>query len=360
MPTRRHTTLALALSLLMGSLCAIAGCDDDGQSPNEPVPVIQTIGEVGVAQGQFSVPRVITSDGVHPIVIDKTARVQMFDPETGRCLWWFRMPEWAQGKPVGARVLMGPEGEPALWVADTHYHRVMVYALPSPGELTLPARGEPGESKARLIAQFGSFGRGPGEFIYPTDIAVLTGPDGKLSRVFVSEYGENDRVSVFDANLKFISSFGSYGTSRAGDRIQFQRPQSMVLSRGPDGKDELLISDSINHRLGRFTLDGQLIAWLGASLSDPPEPSNLPGRYNHPRGIALLGDGTALVAEFGNNRVQRIDAITGEPLGAWGHVGRGPGEVVQPWSVCVIGHRTYVLDTGNHRVLVMNTPRKRS
>ncbi len=347
------------MAALVLACCSMGGCDDleeQAESP-KPIDVTMVIGSAGVGPGQFASPRAMTTDGEALWVIDKLARVQRIDPTTGRCTYWFRMPEWEIGKPTGTRVLPGPEGQPAIWIADTHYHRVMIYALPGTGELsTDPAVPIP-ESKPRLIASFGEYGTGLGQFTYVSDVAVLTKPDGKtIERIYVSEYGGNDRITVFDASYKPLFNFGSMG-SGAG-KAEFERPQGMVVVKGPDGP-ELIVTDSVNHRVGRFSPEGKLIAWLGQSPADPPEPSRAPGRFSHPRGVVDFGDGTLLVTEFGNNRLQRIDAVTGQSLGVWGQGGRKPGQLGQPWAAAVVGKTVYALDTGNNRIEAFAAPNKR-
>lgn len=75
-----------------------------------------------------------------------------------------------------------------------------------------------------------------------------------------------------------------------------------------------------------------------------------------PYGLDWLSDGTLLVAEYGNNRIQRFDR-EGRSLGTWGAPGRRPGELAYPWSVSVAsGNRILVLDSGNNRVQVLRGP----
>jgi hypothetical protein len=280
--------------------------------------------------------------------VDKSARVQQIDPETGAAGVWWRMPEFELGKPTGLTVspAMGPDGSltPALYIADTHYHRVMIYALPIEG--TDRAR----EIEPVLLGRFGSFGEGPGEFIYPTDVAVLLSHDGaRVERIYVSEYGGNDRISVFDGGYGFLFSFGELGEGLNAEAAEFSRPQSMVIDRV---RGELIVTDACNHRLGRFTLDGGLVGWIG---SPDPAPDS-PVRFNFPYGLELLGNSTVLVTEFGGSRVQRIDVERGSSLGSYGHAGRDEGEVATPWASSVMGHETFLLDSGNNRILVTRLP----
>ena len=75
-----------------------------------------------------------------------------------------------------------------------------------------------------------------------------------------------------------------------------------------------------------------------------------PGELTFPYGLVVLKDGSLLVTEFGNARVQRLDATTGACLGLWGGMGFKPGELRFPWSTEVVGRRSYVLDSGNQRI----------
>ncbi|MGH7179247.1 MAG: hypothetical protein ACREJC_17855, partial [Tepidisphaeraceae bacterium] len=178
--------------------------------------------DTGTGPGQVVYPRGITyrdSDDTF-FIVDRSAHVQHLD-RAGRCLGEWRMPQFAQGKPVGLSV--GPDGN--LYVPDTHYHRVIVY-----------------RPDGTEIRRWGTRGTGPGQFMYPTDIAF----DSK-GRIYVSEYGDNDRIQVFDQNLNFLFSFGAFGS---GDGL-FSRPQSMLI----DG-DQLFVTDSCNHRICVFKTDG--------------------------------------------------------------------------------------------------------
>lgn len=311
--------------------------------------MLAQIGEVGLSPGQFSYPRCIDTDGHDLWVIDKAARVQRLDPKTGAYLGGWKMPEFLLGKPTGVTVGKGDSGETLLYVPDTHYHRVMVYRPGAVNELGA-AHGEP-----EIVTQFGEYGTEPGQFIYCTDVAVLLDQTRtRPVRLYVSEYGGNDRISVFEHgptpnSWVFSFAFGRFGSSSAPDQVEFSRPQSIQID---EQHRELIITDACNHRVGRFTLEGKLVAWFGS----PDEPTDAPGRFRYPYGLALMGDGSALVAEFGGNRIQRIDLRDGRCLGLWGKPGRGKGEIATPWGVTVLGDRVYILDSGNNRVLAFKRP----
>ena len=102
--------------------------------PGQPIESATTIGGLGDTPGRFAFPRAIdvSADGRSLWVIDKSARVQKIDPTTGKCLALFHMPAMDLGKPTGFCIAPGRDEagqwcDELLYIADTHYNRVMVY-----------------------------------------------------------------------------------------------------------------------------------------------------------------------------------------------------------------------------------------
>ena len=192
-----------AMAPLIAAVSALIACDP-ASVVQRPITPQVVWGETGGRPGQFFYPRALDADRNGRIwIIDKTARVQALDPDTGDPLFTWRMPNYQLGKPTGMTFAPGPDGRELLYIADTHYHRIMVYRTP-----TTPGQRE------QLVASFGSYGDQPGQFIYPTDVAVLTDQQtGLPTRIYVSEYGGNDRISVFDPDYNFLFAFGSPGSS---------------------------------------------------------------------------------------------------------------------------------------------------
>ncbi|MET0152238.1 MAG: DUF2298 domain-containing protein [Candidatus Binatia bacterium] len=74
------------------------------------------------------------------------------------------------------------------------------------------------------------------------------------------------------------------------------------------------------------------------------------GSFREPRGVARAPDGTLWVADFGNRRVQHVDALL-HALGGFGSEGDAPGRFRDPCGVAVgADGSVYVADTWNHRV----------
>lgn len=347
----RRARAAAAALLLAGAMPT--ACMPSPPAETKPLSVSRVLGEVGSSPGQFMYPRAMDHDGRFLWVIDKSARVQRLDPATGKCVGGWIMPEYLLGKPTGVTVKPGADGDALVYVPDTHYHRVVVYSMPAPRE-GVTGRDSFLPAQPPVVATFGEYGEGPGQFIYPTDVAVLEDVTG-VQRLYVSEYGGNDRISVWEPDgngYRFSFSFGHFGASASPDQVEFNRPQSISIDRRSSGEPQLVIADACNHRIGRFTLDGELIAWIGS----PESVGDLPGHFKYPYGLMLVGDGTALVAEFGNNRIQRIDLETGRGMGSYGGAGRLPGQLVNPWAVTVAGAEVFVLDSQNNRIVVTELP----
>ena len=344
--------IPLLAALAIGGAAGLSGCGHGAESAPGALAVHRVLGETGNSPGQFVYPRALDVDASSLWVIDKTARIQRLDPETGEAWACFPTPTHELGKPTGITVAPGPDGGPAIYVPDTHYQRVIVYSAP-PDMHEAPAE----------LYRFGKFGRGPGMFIYPTDVAVLA-VGTSVERIYVSEYGGNDRVSVFGPEREFLFAFGrpsegaevALPTELQGDNAapptqgpDFNRPQSICLD---PVRKRMVVSDACNHRLGVFDLDGGLVRWIGSLEGVGSEP----GHFNYPYGLALLDDGSVMVSEIGNHRLQRIDPGTGASLGIYGTVGRGPGEVLNPWAVAVRGGEAWVLDSGNNRLQSFESP----
>lgn len=315
-------------------------------------------------------------------VIDRSGRVQRLDTDTGYCTGLLRMPRRDLGMPTG--LCIGPSAsgqDELLYIADTHYHRVLVVKAPKFEEID---RTRAREFPIEIVREVGTFGTGPGQFTYPTDVLVLYKPDGRTpERYYVSEYGGNDRVSIFDSSWEFVKSFGTFGSAEDPDGVHFHRPQSLAMWN-EGGNQRVVVTDSVHHRIGVFSVDGDLVRWIGgkapgtgeAGVKEMPSTIDLPQQtsagpvqaavigaratFLYPYGVEILDDGTAMVSEFGASRVQRVNLSTGECLGSWGRAGRGEGELAVPWEVRVRGTTAYVLDSGNNRVQAFPSPVKKT
>jgi len=296
--------------ILAGCMLCLVGCDTKRHRTDGP-KVIAAFGRTGRGPGEFLYPRAIDFAGDGSLfVVDKTGRIQRFSRE-GDFLDVINMPLIEAGKPTGLTV--APDG--SLYVADTHYHRVVVFS----------ADGE-------MLDEFGRFGQENGCFIYPTDVAFSDG------RIFVSEYGGNDRVSVFANQGDFLFSFGVPGDGKG----QLSRPAAICVDRL---RKRLYVADACNHRIAIYDLQGELFGYIGSA-------GRQMGQLRYPYDLALLSEGTLAVCEYGNNRIQ-LFSPDGRSLAVYGHPGRQLGQLAYPWGVAVDSrHRAFIVDAGNNRIQV--------
>ena len=75
-----------------------------------------------------------------------------------------------------------------------------------------------------------------------------------------------------------------------------------------------------------------------------------PGQLQYPYCLALDGNGRVYICEYGNHRVQKF-TLDGESIACWGREGRKPGQLFNPWALVLDSRgRCHVLDSNNHRV----------
>lgn len=290
----------------------IGGCGEQSPAARDARAVVGTIGRKGLSDGQLYYPRAIVATPEGRIFLaDKTGRIQRFSA-SGEVEKVWKTPAYKAGFPVG----MGLSPDGRLFVADTHYNQVLIY-----------------DQDGNLLDKFGEPGQGPGQFEMPTDVVI-----DRDGYIYVSETGGNDRISKFDPQFHYIKSFGGADAGEAAT----SRPVGMII----DGANTLWVADAVNHRLLRFSLDGELLSQFG-SMGDEL------GQFRYPHDIALMPDGTLIVAEYGSSRLQQVTR-DGQGLRTWGHAGWQLGQLGYPWGVAAVGGKVYVVDSGNNRVQVID------
>ena len=246
------------------------------------------------------------------LVLDNAGRVLVFNEDGDlERQWW--MPEYAIGKAEGICVLK----DGRIAVADTHYHRIVLF-----------------DHEGVVTGMFGQRGSEPGDFVYPVSIAQ--DPDENL---YVCEYGRNDRVQKFRPDGTFLLQFGGPGTAPG----QFQRPSGIVWY-----DHRLYIVDAFNNRIQVYTDEGKPVEILGES--------DRIAEVHYPYDITVDQQGDLLVVEYGAGRVSKFSR-TGRLLGRYGK--SGPGQAVAqfstPWGISIDRRgRIYVCDTGNRRIVELD------
>jgi len=181
------------------------------------------------------------------------------------------------------------------------------------------------------FGDFGSGGKGDGQFWWPSAIAI-----DSQDQVYVADEALQ-RISMFDKGGNFLGKWGIKGSEDG----QLEHPSSMIF----DTDDNLWLTDSGNHRVQKFTKDGQFISGWGQRGSGI-------GQFEGPWGLALGQSGDVYVSDWSNDRIQRYtaDGILIEEFGG----PSGSDAIHRPAGLTVDGDgNVYVADWGNERVKIL-------
>src|SRR5260370_32770275 len=157
-------------------------------------------------------------------------------------------------------------------------------------------------------------------------------------RLFVFSRGEHP-VMIFDRTGRFQSSWGEN---------QFIRPPGITI--GPD--DAVYCTDDVDHTVRKFTSDGSLLLTLGRSgcPSDTGATSQdfrtirrAGPPFHYPTNLALAADGSLYISDgYGNARIHKFSQ-DGRHLLSWGEPGGGPGQFRLPHGIAVAPDGTVVV-----------------
>ena len=187
--------------------------------------------------------------------------------------------------------------------------------------------------KGELLFQIGDGVQGttPGRFGYPTDVVI-----DRAGNFYVAEYGENDRIQVFSPEGKWLRQWGGHGYEPG----EFLKPRALAI----DEQRPALTSPIVATTASRSSTPRASCCNSGARAVIGR------GEMSYPYDLAIGPDHCLYVCEYGNHRVQKF-TLDGQSLGTWGTPGRGPGAALQP--LCP-GRRQQgdvsVIDSNNHRV----------
>ena len=260
-------------------------------------------------------------------------------------------------KPIGIAI----DDDGFIYVSDAGNHRIQKFT-----------------STGNVIRSWGDKGKEKGQLDRPMHISF--GPDNYL---YVAEF-LNDRVQVFDKNGVFIRFIGikddgsSYFNAPSGVVVdlqgniyvtdfyhhqikKFNSQGHFVASIGKPGRvwrgrfhyptdaaihfDYLYIADAYNHRIQKLSLQGAPIKIFGGLLGIGI-PFSWYGFFNVATGIDVDAHGNIFVADFYNNRVQKLNP-KGHILSVFGSkILRFPTDVAldKNRNVCVV-------DYGNNRLV---------
>lgn len=152
-----------------------------------------------------------------------------------------------------------------LYLADTLRHQVLVFGL-----------------DGSLIQTIGNRGAAPGDFNFPTALALSAG------KLYVVD-AMNFRVQAFTREGRFVNAFGKPGVQTG----TLNRPKGIAA----DTEGNLYIADALFETVQVFDPDGRLLYYFGST-------GTRPGQFQLPAGVSITNRNVIYVADSLNHRVQ--------------------------------------------------------
>ena len=154
---------------------------------------------------------------------------------------------------------------------------------------------------------------------------------------------ESHEIEIFNADGAYVNRWGFRGTATG----KFTFPHGVAFD---PTNGTLLVADSGNGRIQRFNI---LASGKGSFTASYGSKGAGAGQFAVPTGIDVAPDGTIWVADTQNNRIQKRNPATGNWTTYSTATGLGLG-FKSPWGVTVAPDGTiWVADTGRDRIVQM-------
>lgn len=196
--------------------------------------------------------------------------------------------------------------------------------------------------RLNAVRAFGSEGTGNGQFAFPRVVAF-----DAQGNIYVAD-SDNARIQKFDAAGKFLLAWGS----KSPENVQ-PAPQgtfTQIWGLAVDKAGNVYVADTWNHRIQKFDANGKFIKTWGVNGDTRGVAQGRPLEFYGPRALALDAQGNLYVADTGNKRVTKFTA-NGDPLAQFGGIGTGDGQFNEPVGLAIDAQgNIFVADTWNQRI----------
>jgi len=185
-------------------------------------------------------------------------------------------------------------------------------------------------SDGQYVDHWGQSGTLPGEFHYPSGVAV----SGDF--VYVVDH-DLHKVQKFHLNGTFTDQWGSRGIHEG----EFKYPYGIAV----DSDEFVYVVDTGNQRIQKFTPDGEFVLTFGTSGMGP-------GQFLTVIGIDIDNEGYVYVTDKGNRKIEKFDSdgtlIKSFPF-------RGLNYIFSPSGITIDPNGTiYVVNSDNNRILFLD------
>ena len=187
---------------------------------------------------------------------------------------------------------------------------------------------------------------GAGTIKMPNDLVVDR--DGWL---YVAD-SLSDTVWIYDPDGSAAGSTGATGQ----DPGQLDFPVAITIGyRTKDDSEvgELYVADQRNARIQVFDLQGNFLRTYGSKASPGTADRNWQGKFARIQSLAVDALGRIHAVDTFLNKVQILDADTGDYIDSYGDFGVAEGQLNLPLDIIISGDRVIVTNAENKRVEVI-------
>ena len=184
------------------------------------------------------------------------------------------------------------------------------------------------------IRTFGTQGSGNGQLSNAYGVTV-----DKDDNIYVADYSDH-RIQKFSSEGEFVAAVGGHGS----DQLQFDHPMGIVYNHRDNN---LYVADQCNNRIQVLTIDLKYVRSVGTRGSGN-------GQFQNPLDIAFDDANHLYVTEYGNHRVQVL-TTEGQFLRTFSQKADGQ-QLNSPWTIAIDSSKTvYVSENGPYCVSVFTS-----